>query len=258
MRTPSDIYCYHVHTPRKLHLVPPRFIHRDALTVGFSSLYGVAAAEAAAIESAGTVAGFKGVVWSERLWIDVDSYAEADLVEAKLKEMNLDFVAYDSGGRGAHFGVLRPTLPSHLLPAQDKRWVQQHFAGADTSIYTHLHLFRVDGTVHETSGRNKRLVFEHRGEQLILPALEKAVVDTTTQPNVDGKAVFECYRVMSNSIPTKSGNRHPTYVKLVYALKDDAGVAPPVARWWLGEVNKMSAEPKGDEELDQVVRSIYG
>lgn len=260
----QELYKYYVHSEHKRHTLPPRFIERGALGQGFSSLYAVSAADAAAITAAGTTAGFKGVVWAERLWIDVDTFAAADEVEKRLKELNLGFIAYATGNRGAHFGIARDSEPSHLLPAQDKKWVREHFEGlADLSIYTHLHLFRLPGTVHETGGGEKRLVLEHPGNVLTLPAWKKdeGVYGSGDSSDVysagANDSIFRLFRVMSNSVPTKVGTRHPTYVRLLHALRDDAQVSPALARFWLGEVNKMAEEPRSDSDLDDLVRSIF-
>lgn len=251
-------------SPNKRFPVPPVFGLVTDLSRGFSSLYAVTEEAAAAIAAAGTAAGFKGIVWSERLWIDVDSYAAADVIEGKLREMGLDFIAYDTGNRGAHFGISRLCEPSHLLPAQDKKWVREQFGDlADLSIYTHLHLFRLPGTKHEGSGREKVLVHTVPGKQLVHEAWDTRVGaygQTSDAPMMleAEKSIFQCYRVMVNSKPTKIGDRHPTFTKLVYALRDDAKVSPAFARAWLGEVNKMADEPHADEHLDQLIRSIYG
>jgi hypothetical protein len=260
----KDLYNYYVHTIIKRHTLPPLFLERSLLTQGFASLYGVSAADAAAITAAGTTAGFKGVVHNDALWVDVDTFSAADETEKRLKELNLDFTAYTTGNRGAHFAITRDAAPSHLLPAQDKRWVQQHLEGlADLSIYTHLHLFRLPGTRHETGGGEKRLVLTHPGVVLTLPAWKKdeGAYGNSNSDDVlssaDAGSIFRSYRVMSNSVPTKVGNRHPTFVKLLHALRDDARVSPAVARWWLGEVNKMAEEPRDDAHLDDLVRSIF-
>lgn len=261
MKDYEQHYNCRIYSPTKSHTTVPSFIRDTSGMVGFTSLYNVTEADAQAIVAAGTTATYKGVVGGERLWLDIDSYEAADAVEERLKEMGYGYIAYDSGGRGVHFGINRAAVPSHLLPAQDKAWVQAHFPEADLSIYTHLHLFRLPGTIHETHGREKTLVDTVEGKTLYLPRLEKKDVklnilaSSSSGYNV---SIFDCTRVMANSIPTVSGNRHPTLVKLCYALKDDAGVDANIARWWVGEVNKLSEEPKEDEQLDQIVGSIYG
>lgn len=258
----KEVYAHYIHSPIKSHTTSPRFVHRDGLFVGFASLYAVTERDVQAIEQAGTTSGFKGSVWNEALWLDFDSYEAAERTESKLKELGYAYSIYDTGGRGFHVAVVRDALPSHLLPAQDKKWAEENFPDADSSIYTHLHLFRVEGTRHETGGRVKRLVHQQGGKVLILPPWSKEKGVYGSNLSYDGNrpdyaSVFKCFRVMSNSVPTKVGNRHPTYVKLVHALRDDAGVSAGFARAWLGEVNKMAEMPYDDEHLDKLIGDLY-
>lgn len=256
----KERYTFYVHSNSKRYPLPPVFVSGLSGLQGFSSLYAVTEEDAAALARTGTIAGFNGNVWSERLWIDCDTYAAADQVEAILREMELDFIAFDTGNRGAHFGVLRDAAPSHLLPRLDREWVRHHLpaGAADTSIYTTLHLFRLPGTVHETGGRPKRLVLEQSGKVLKHgPLPEKYVASPTNVVSDKVKSIFQCYPVMKNTVPTKVGTRHATYVKLLYSLRDEMGADIGVARFWLGEVNKMAEEPKTEQELEQLVGSIY-
>ncbi len=253
-------YCYSIFSGSKHYGSKPSFIYSNRLpSQGFSSLYQVTAETACAIEQAGTAAAYKGCVWGERLWIDVDSYEEAEKVDSRLRKEGYDYVSYDSGGRGAHFGVLRDHEPSHLLPVKDKAWVKANFQEADTSIYTHLHLFRLPGSIHEKTGRAKQLVESIRGRALKLPPLEMREVKLSGNVNSGGDiSVFDCFSVMANTIPVKNGNRHPTLVKLAYALKDQAGANADFAYQWLIETNKMFEDPRSEEHIEQIIRSVYG
>lgn len=250
-------YIHHLYSPGKWVPAGFNFINGLSLTAaqGFVSLYGVDKATADAIVAENTPRQFKGVVWSERLWVDIDSYEQAERVEETLKRMELDFVAYDSGGKGAHFGILRTHPPSHLLPQKDRSWVKAVLPQADTSIYSHMHLFRIAGTVHERTGRRKELVSTSQGRALLLPPLLEQR-DYSFSPG-DVESIFDMYRVMANTVPAINGERHHTLVRLAYALKDDAKVNSDTALWWLLETNKLFDEPKNDEEVLKILRSIY-
>ena len=221
---------------------------------GFGSLYSITQESAEAIQREGTIAGFNGCVWSERLWIDVDSYEEAEKVELTLKGMKLDFIAFDSGGKGAHFGVLRNHPPSHLLPKKDRVWVRKHFPKADSSIYSSLHLFRLPGTVHQKTGRRKRLVVQEPGTALTLPKYEPFILKSPVFISAN-ESVFKDYRVLQNIKNARTGDRHYTLVKIAYALKDK-NVDETYSRWFLGEVNKLFEEPKTEIEVEKIVGSI--
>lgn len=253
-------YKYYIYSPSKHYGAKPYFVERDGLPdkTGFSSLYAVTEDTAEAIESTGTTAQFKGVVHSERLWLDFDTEESSDAAQSKLESMGYDIIVYHSGNRGIHVGILRDHAPSHLLPAKDKAWVEANFPDADRSIYTPLHLFRLPGTRHEKTGRIKEFITHIRGGALRLPALTRQDIKLTPTVNHSGeRSVFECIRVMANSTPARNGQRHPQLVRLAYALKDDIQAEPYIALWWMLEVNKMAEEPKSFEEVEQIVKSIY-
>jgi hypothetical protein len=261
----KELYAYYLYSPRPDYGTTPVFYHRDFLPEsGFASLYAVTKDTAEAIVQAGSAAGFKGVVWSERLWIDVDSYERADTTESKLKERGYDYVSYDTGGRGAHFGVLRSNGPSHLLPQQDKQWVQEHFPEADVSIYSHLHPFRLPGTPHQRTGNRKTFVSSQGGETITLskPTLRDRLFKgqgqgkSNTLLSSARTSVFDIHFIQRNSEPAKEGERHAQLVRLAYALRD-SGYSIDIARWWCGEVNKRFSPPKTEEEIEKALGSIY-
>lgn len=159
-----------------------------------------------------------------------------------------------------HFVIERTHAPSHLLPLRDKSWVKKNIPEGDTSIYTHLHLFRNEGAVHEKTGNKKTLFSTHNGKALDLTnwAINwKEQSSNASFSSSSEKSVFECFRVMSEIVPRTGGERHYSLVRLCYALKDDAGVDSTTAAWWLSEVNKLYKEPKDGRELEKIISSIY-
>jgi hypothetical protein len=139
--------------------------------------------------------------------------------------------------------------------------VTEHFPAADPSIYSHLHLFRLSGTVHETGGRLKALVQDVPGPGLPPhPPLfgERFHTELLAPTDAAARSVFDCFRVMRDTRPVSPGDRHHTLVRLCYGLRDDAKMNSFMALWWLGEVNKLFSEPRAHEDLEHIVRSIYG
>lgn len=260
----KEKYEFVIYNPAKSFGDKPNFISINApLPAGFTSLYAVDAATKEAIEQVSTTQKFAGVVWGPRLWLDLDTREAADVVGNHLTNKGLSFVAYDTGNRGMHFGIARNATPSHLLPAIDKQWAsnlaQELGVDIDTSIYTHLHLFRTPGTLHEKTGLPKKLIYEQSGTSISPTLIErKNLRHVRLTENIDSRySVFDSLRVMANSVPTNPGERHPTLVRLTYALRDVTRVPPEHALWWINEVNKMSSEPKSFEEIEKLFRSIY-
>ncbi len=257
----NGLFTYFLHSPAKFVSRPLTFVNGlSGLSGGFSSLYAVRAEDAEALKQAGSTEGFKGVVYNERLWLDFDSEEASERAGCRLEEMGYDYIAYHTGGRGVHFGILRGTAPSHLLPLQDRAWAKGNFPECDTSIYSHLHLFRVPGGEHEATGKPKQLIVEARtGRSLELPPYEKPILSGVDMGyGTFDVSIFDIPRVMLNSVPAENGHRQHQLVRLVYALKDEALVDLGSALFWVNEVNKMFREPKPQEEVDRLVRGIYG
>lgn len=253
------MYDYYLYSPRADYGIKPVFSNISRIPpTGFTSLYAVTKETAEALTTEGSTRWFKGVVWSEKLWLDFDSYEAADRAERSLIEKGLAYVAYDSGGRGAHFGVPRSCSPSHLLPLRDKQWVRTHFPGADHSIYTHLHPFRLPGTVHEKTGRRKELVCNREGSVLTLPPFKFEELQASEIGASSGiTSIFDCVRIMTRTVPVKNGARHANMISLVYSLKE-TGYDKFIAEFWVNEWNKLLSEPKELEEIEKAIRSIYG
>ena len=248
---------------------PPRFFLGNELAKNgcrYASVYAVTSQDATAIETgAKTCAGFKGTVWSARLWIDIDSGAEAaDKVETFLKEQGYDYVRYETGGgRGAHFGVLRDAAPSHTLPAQDKRWVSENVEGADLGLYWHLHLIRLPGTIHERTGLPKKLIRSNPGRALVLPLYEPESDSQSSEsaPVASGGrpgTIFGCWSVVEKLAITNPPDRHRHLLTLAKALQADARVQIEAAMWVVSEVNNGFDEPKPREEVQRIVKWAYG
>lgn len=253
---------YFVYSNSKFYPSPLDFRSHSALPkTGYASVYSVDLATAEALSTEGTVQGFKGVVWSERVWLDFDE--ERPFVEARkrLKELGLSHVVYTTGNRGGHVGVARDATPSHLLPARDKAWATTQFPGCDPSLYSHLHLFRLPGTVHEKTGHKKHQIDAVNGATLQLPPRQDLDLNLGGANQVLRHEVpislFEMRTIMANSVPVSGrGGRHEQLVRLSYALKNN-GVSSENAFFWIKEVNKMFEEPKSDGELSHLIQSIF-
>jgi len=261
-------YVFALWKPFVYSMAKPHFYRINELpNYGFSSLYYITQSQANQLESTGSK-GFKGSVWSERLWLDFDSQAAGQTALTEIRRNEWDFICYSSGRRGFHIGLLRKEQPSEFLPAYDKRWARKYFPDCDTSIYSHLHLFRRPGDRHETTGRRKSMVSQAATGQPIPPLASEEIADTeqrliqgllevALETPDNNKSIFDDLYIRSLSTPRAEGDRHPTLVKLAFALQR-RGYGAGIALFWLEEVNKLYTSPKGSSELDKIVRDIYG
>jgi hypothetical protein len=256
-----DSFIYRIGSSDNILGRPPRFYSSTDLAGSgcrFASVYAVRKEDAEAIETtSGTAAGFKGIVWSQKLWVDFDTYEAASEAEKTLDKLGLGYVVYDTGGRGKHIGINRDTKPSHTLPGQDKAWVQANLVGADLSLYWHLHLIRLPGAVHEKTGGIKKLIKRKEGNsvQLGQPKENEAVSvsEVTTSPGARN-SIFGTWSVMSNITPT--GHRRQL-VELAVALQRDVGVTTEEATWVLLEVNRGFNVPRDVDEIERIVAWAY-
>jgi hypothetical protein len=260
----NDIYNYRIGTTALRHSNPPVFYTSSSLLhhkCTFASVYAITQADAEAITKSGTVTGFKGTVWSKRLWVDFDQREAADKAVAKLKEEGYGFVVYDTGNRGVHIGIDRICSPSHLLPISDKSWVRANLEGADLSLYWHLHLIRLPGTTHEQTGRKKALVSRHTGRAIELQLVREARPEQEPRTSVGdsnrSRSIFQEWSVASLlSGPGIGESRHKHLVMLAARLKE-LGLRVDEAEWALLEVNRGMSEPKSNDEVYSILTWAY-
>ena len=262
MKDLHDLYNHRLVSHTNVIGRPPVFVHNSRVAgpgVKFTSVYALREEDAKAIQAAGTTAGFRGTVWSQRLWIDFDSYAAAERAESFLKKEGYDYVAYDTGGRGHHVGVLRHIAPSHLLPARDKDWVYANLQGADLSLYGHIHLIRLPGVMHERTGRPKVLFQSVRGRAIELPEYHpKEIRATKFAPQSNERmSIFSNWAVVSRLTGnTQEGDRHRSLLILCRGLKE-CKVTVDEALWVMLEVNKGYNDPKPEEEVVRIAEWTY-
>ena len=241
---------------------PPKFYHSRDLNkhdCRFASVYGVREEDARLIQEAGTAAGFKGIVWSQRLWIDFDNKEAAEAAQLKLKERGYDHVVYDTGNRGCHIGVLRDTLPSHTLPAEDKAWVSSNLVGADLSLYWHLHLLRLPGCIHEKTGQTKRLLYKCEGSSLRLSKVDAQVLNdepSRTYEPTNRSSIFKHWSITSN-LTESGGSRHEQLINLSIACQREGKLSYDETLWLVSEVNSGFEEPKPQDEVIRIVKWTY-
>ena len=219
-------------------------------TSGFSSLYAVTAEDAALLTSTAT-SGFKGSVWSKTLWLDFDSKEAGLRAWSRVAELGLAAELWDSGNKGYHIGISRPHSPSHLLPAIDKEWVKANFPEADSSIYTHLHLFRLPHSFNEKGGRCKELIEKREGSELLLPDTVEERQFTAASEYPESSIFLNSY-IMDLTLPQLEGNRHQALMKLGLMLKRNGEPMEFVCRW-LYHANLLSSTPKPQDELERLI-----
>ncbi len=224
----------------------------DVPRAGFSSLYRITASSAESLNQAG-ISGYRGAVWSPSLWIDCDTEEAAMETRARLAQLGLAFEVWQTGNRGLHFCVDRPHAPSHLLPQIDREWVKSNIAKCDTSIYSHLHMFRNPGARHEKTGKPKMLIETIKGAPLILADTVNVPFRGTQQ--VGKRSIFLDNYIMNMTVPAEEGKRHEALLNLALALNRYGEPLEFIERW-LQHTNLLYTEQKPDGEIERILQFI--
>jgi len=222
---------------------------------GFCSVYGVSETDAKALLEAGTYAGFKGVVHPGKwLWIDIDEESEVELAKAKAKQLGVEHRVYTTGNRGCHISIRRDLSASQYAPDVDKAWVKEHFPYADLRLYTHLHLLRQVGAIHEKTGNKKSLLYTSPGSTLFLEYSNQAKKERPwNESNIT--SVFANRVILDLSIPHEAGSRRKYMLRLAAEL---ARTNNPIefSLVWMVNVN-MLGDPLDYEDLERIVHWAY-
>jgi hypothetical protein len=233
----------------------------DVPGFGYRGVYNVRESDATQLEEHG-IESFRGTVHSDMLLVDCDSFDAADYTQAALEYLGLAFTRYFTGNRGAHFEIQRFCTPTHLLPQFDKAWVKAHLPHADLSLYTPLHIIRVEGSVHELTGQKKTFELGMTGTALEFPKnlpAEKMV--PTPEIALQGlQCVFLDRFLMINTTPLVKGEntkgRHSRLCSVAARLRD-LGQPEMFALGWLMNLNLMYEPSVEKDELERIVRWAY-
>lgn len=227
--------------------------------IGFRSVYAVRKETAEEIKKTG-FKGYKGEVWAPVLSVDVDNYGHGQEVARQLKTLGIGFRMWDSGSKGIHFEIDRIAPASKHLPFWDKRWVERNIENADTSIYTHLHLFRLPGTRHRETGRKKTLLetFQGKAIQYEQADLTPPTFNNVTVVGTNDRSIFDDFMIKICSAPQENGKRHQALMTIATILRYNFNEPRTFTERYLHHVNLLFREPKTQEELRRIVDHFYG
>lgn len=222
---------------------------------GFRSLYGVSKADADAMLALGSYAGYQGVVYpTEKLWIDCDDPTGEAVkrVRMALDAFGLEYEVWASGnGEKRHIAVTRKLEPSQHVPETDKAWVTKLFdkTTADPKIYSHLHLFRCEGSFNEKRGGFKRLLEKKQGIALNLAYSTK--VKTLNHHN-SYCSVFEVPLILELSVPHFSGMGRREHISRLAIELVKTGNPYDFCLTWVKNVN-MLGDSLDDLDIERIV-----
>ena len=222
----------------------------------FQTVYGFLEPTVDRIQATGHMRGLTGCdVFSDRIFIDVDTGDEAAIVEDLLQHQSFRVEVWSTGNRGLHFEIpIEPMMGPNVIYSQ-KRWLRLIgvWDSIDTSIYKEGGLIRCHGAIHAKTGRPKIKVREHPGVTLALPTLVPPPRPVQQQHTVKGDSQL-LYR--RNLLYSRGPGQRHTHCFILWkrgleadrpidAIHDDI-------RWW----NQWRAIPPHPEYI--IERKLRG
>lgn len=254
-----NLYNYYVH---KYNVFDRDFIINTSdkiPKIGFRSVYAIREEDAERLRKTG-FAGYKGKVWSPVLSLDIDSPERGQETIQQLKVLGYGFKAYVSGSKGVHIDIARVAPPSEHLPYWDKRWVEKNVPGSDTSLYAHLHMYRLEGTRHLDTGNKKTLIETHAGRPILYREDDMGTpeIDAYKEAASMDKSLFNDEVLIIWTAPAENGHRHEVLVNIAAKLKYQYKEPREFVERYLHHTNLLFKEPKSYEEIRRIVEHYYG
>lgn len=192
-----------------------------------------------------------------------DNQPNANKFEKWLKEESFVFERWDSGGRSDHFHI--PILPlfGSSCPKQIKKFMASFkLDGLDLSFYHYAGLFRLPGTEHHRTGKQKILVEQFDGDCLLqIPELITETKKPTVFGKFDGDLDYLSFALIQITnyigVSPKTGNRNSVLFEIASHLRD-AGLERDTAFDLLVKMDETWLDQsKGEEEVERVLNGMW-
>lgn len=228
---------------------------------GFGSVFGVTEGQAVENVKRGATNGANYPVYCDTLLVDFDNNSNAARhFDTFLKGQGIAFIEAHSGSRSEHFHVCIDPMVGVDVPYSLRQWVKLHAPGADQSIYQHNGMFRLFGTRHEKTGKQKIVTGSNRGRPLHIPYLEKEWSEYSTLGGMtDIEGAFIQLLSLLRFEPLV-GNRHQTLWGLARTLADTLQDAPDLRATVEGLIYAVSGQwqnQKEEKDLKRILSDIF-
>jgi len=256
-------------TPIPKHGTPPVLVELDSQTeyVGFRSVYAYPASTKEWIENnwsdkwqhKGSTVGLaasKMPVFSERLFVDFDENPIEDgkKLTKMLREMGIGYSVWSTGGRSIHVHIFCEPKQDWRVPVSQKLWIGSWAASVgarvDLSIYHAAGLYRLPGTIHSKSGKEKELLDINRAGLLNYELVDDVTAKPSVAPTEAGEALRSLWR---QALQEDVASRHFHIFKLT-SQADRLGLSPSyieeICTWWNSRI-------KNPLDREEVLKKIY-
>lgn len=214
------------------------------------------------IEANGNMKGLEdSPVMVDTLFLDFDN-GESDSLDKtkrKMQKAGIGYELYFSGKKGYHLECKLVPLYGRFIMPKIKFFVEHNLAlskaEVDHTIYHNCGLIRLEGTIHDDTGKPKILVDSHTGSLLEIDVIASEKI-YKNEADLD-KFQIALQRI-ANSCEGEigSGERHVLLYSIGRNLLE-AGVSQETASELLLQLNKRFNPPKEEDELLHQVRRLY-
>jgi hypothetical protein len=246
-----------------------RFVTKQELQEykGYRTVYGFDELTVAYFKDVGSTRGSKNIaptVFADELLLDFDSGVDGyDAQEEATKMWNwlvsndYSFTAWDSGGRSIHLHIPHQAAWHKHWPYSHLMFMRGIGVKSDESIFQAGRLFRLPGTVHETTLKKKTLIGSHEGSKLLEIPLLIEPIKQKSHVQFDGEGVIElATKLMSvANRPYVNGERNRRFFCLAMCCLS-GGFSSDFTRELLDKVNdELLEEPIDDNEMELLLNS---
>lgn len=223
---------------------------------GYKSLYGFSEQDAQIIIQNGSSKGFKYFTpFSSELVIDIDT-GTVDLIacEAALKDRGLGYVVEESGSKGYHVTIKHQPVYDSDLPYSQRSFVSELGFTYDEGLYRPDRLIRLRRTIHEKTGRRKKIIKIIKGSILELPIIPQPEIDWSLTGSGEGSDIqtvlMRCLDATLNDV--SPGSRYNTLFTLARDF-NNCGLSGECALEVLTQINDTWSESKESSEVKVAV-----
>ena len=219
---------------------------------GFRSVVAYSEEVASLIREQGGSQSLRGQpVYADTLFMDFDGHDPVEFREW-LTASQLAYEEYTSGNRSVHIHIPLVPIEAPWVTDAMREWTKQYAPTADTSFLHPAGQYRLDGTFHYKTGRQKILVTARMGEPL---QLEQPKHIELRLPQVEGKNPAEFYAMLMTA---KSEGKRAPFVWLLATTAAETGIGQAEALEYIRSWNrKRASPPRDDETICAQVTSAY-
>lgn len=232
-------------------------------SVGFRSVYMFNQEDAEIIKDRGSSKGFKYFnLHSDCLFVDIDIKNDEEEAQAladieKLKASNIKFSLWSSGGRSYHLHIPHELKCSRHLPYTHKLIVEKLGIHCDHSLYRANSLFRLPGTIHTRTGKEKVLLGEYGTKELKFSIQIEPVKEIRERSESCNSPLLIFSTLRDLSLEEVIENRYLKFFSLGCLVFENSTLSYDTILDLFYFINNSLPEPNEPSEVERAIKGAY-